>query len=119
MRRNWRRRSGWRRSGRGHALDGNVSRQLKRQIGRARDGRRLNAPPARRARPRSREERLNRILLIGGGGLAIGAVMLAVLAPRFDAGALAINLAAIALGLLMGKGIGMFFFRRVYPTTSK
>jgi len=58
-------------------------------------------------------------LLIGGGGLAIGAVLLAVLAPRFDAGALAINLVAIAIGLLMGKGIGMFFFRRVYPIGSK
>jgi hypothetical protein len=93
-----------------------VSRQLKRQIGRAQDGRGSNAPPVRRARTRSREERLNRILLIGGGGLAIGAVLLAVFAPHFDAGALAINLAAIALGLLMGKGIGNFFFRRVLPT---
>jgi len=46
-------------------------------------------------------------------------VMLAVLAPRFDGGMLAINLVAIAVGLLMGKGIGMFFFRRAYPTTSK
>jgi hypothetical protein len=45
--------------------------------------------------------------------------MLEVLGPRFDAGRLAINLAAIALGLLMGKGIGMFFFRRAYPTASK
>jgi len=96
-----------------------VSRQLKRQIGKAQGGRGAKASPVRRARPRSREERLNRILLIGGGGLAIGAVMLAVLAPRFDPGALAINLAAIAIGLLMGKGIGMFFFRRAYPTTSK
>ena len=96
-----------------------MSRQLKRQIGRAQGERGTKPSPARRARPRSREQRLNRILLIGGSGLAIGAVMLAVLAPRFDAGALAINLAAIALGLLMGKGIGTFFFRRAYPTTSK
>ena len=96
-----------------------MSRQLKRQIGRAQGGRGAKPSPVRRARPRSREQRLNRILLIGGGGLAIGAVLLAVLAPRFDAGALAINLAAIAIGLLMGKGIGMFFFRRVYPIGGK
>jgi hypothetical protein len=60
-------------------------------------------------------QRLNRILLIGGGGLAVGAVLLALLAPRFDAGALGINLLAIGLGLLMGKGIGRFMFRRVLP----
>jgi hypothetical protein len=58
---------------------------------------------------------LNRILLVGGGGLAIGAVLLAVLAPRFNPVLLAINLAAIAVGLLMGKGIGIFIFRRVLP----
>jgi hypothetical protein len=96
-----------------------MSRQLKRQIGRAKDERGFKASPVRRPQTRSRVERLNRILLIGGAGLAIGAVMLAVLAPRFDGRALAINLAAIALGLLMGKGIGMFFFRRAYPTTGK
>ena len=96
-----------------------MSRQLKRQIGRAQGERGTKPSPAPRARPRSRAERLNRILLIGGGGLAVGAVMLAVLAPHFDGGKLAINLAAIALGLLMGKGIGMFFFRRAYPTTGK
>jgi hypothetical protein len=96
-----------------------MSRQLKRQIGRAKDERGFKASPVRRPQTRSRVERLNRILLIGGAGLAIGAVMLAVLAPRFDGAALAINLAAIALGLLMGKGIGMFFFRRAYPTTGK
>jgi len=110
MRRNWRRPRR-----RGHARDGNVSRQLKRQIGRAQGERGAKPSPARRARPRSREERLNRILLIGGGGLAIGAVILAVLAPRFDGGLLAINLAAIAVGLLMGKVIGKFIFRRVLP----
>jgi len=42
-------------------------------------------------------------------------VILAVLAPRFDGGLLAINLAAIAVGLLMGKVIGKFIFRRVLP----
>jgi len=92
-----------------------VSRQLKRQIGRAQDGRGLNAPPVRRARTRSREERLNRILLIGGGGLAVGAVLLALLTPPFNPMVLGINLAAIGLGLLMGKGIGRFMFRRVLP----
>ena len=112
MRKRWRNR-------RGHALDGNVSRQLKRQIGRARDGRDAVVSPVRRARTRSREERLNRILLIAGGGLAIGAVILAVLAPRFNGGLLAINLAAIAIGLLMGKAIGNFVFRRVLPTADK
>ena len=75
----------------------------------------MNASPVRRARTRSREERLNRILLIGGSGLAIGAVLVALLARRFDAGLLIINLVAIGLGLLMGKGIGRFIFRRVLP----
>jgi hypothetical protein len=32
---------------------------------------------------------------------------------------LGINLAAIALGLLMGKYIGKFLFRRVSPTAGK
>jgi len=96
-----------------------VSRQLKRQIGRARDGRDAIVSPVRRARTRSREERLNRILLIGGSGLAIGAVLVALLARRFDAGSLISNLVAIALGLLMGKGIGRFIFRRDLPTTNK
>src|SRR5205823_7529040 len=79
------------RNGRGHARDGNVSRQLKRQIGRAQGERGTKASPVRGARPRTREQRLNRILLIGGGGLAAGAVMLALLAPRFDGGLLAFN----------------------------
>lgn len=96
-----------------------MSRQLKRQIGRAKDERGFKASPVRRPRTRSREERLNRILLIGGGGLAIGAVLLAVLAPRFDPGALAINLAAIAIGLVMGLGIGRFIFRRTLPASNK
>jgi hypothetical protein len=93
------------------------SRQLKRQIGRAQDGRGTRVSPVRRARTRSREERLNRILLIGGSGLAIGAILLAVLTRRFDA--LAINLVAIAVGLVMGKGIGRFIFRRTLPSEHK
>jgi hypothetical protein len=60
-------------------------------------------------------QRLNRILLVGGSGLAFGAVLLALLAPRFDPVALGINLLAIGLGLLMGKGLGLFMFRRVLP----
>ncbi len=96
-----------------------MSRQLKRQIGRAQNGRGANASPVRRARVRSREERLNRILLIGGGGLAVGAVLLAVLTPPFKPVELGINLLAIGLGLLMGKGIGMFMFRRILPTANK
>ena len=95
-----------------------MSRQLKRQIGRAQNGRGANAPPVRPAPTRSREERLNRILLIGGGGLAVGAVLLAVLTKPFDPMHLGINLVAIGLGLLMGKGIGKFMFRRVLPTAS-
>ncbi|HEX9549017.1 MAG TPA: hypothetical protein VF942_16875 [Acidimicrobiales bacterium] len=75
------------------------------------------ASSARPPRTRSREERLNRILLIGGSGLAIGAVLLAVLTRRFDA--LAINLVAIAVGLVMGKGIGRFIFRRTLPSGHK
>ena len=63
-------------------------------------------------------QRLNRILLIGGGGLAGGAVLLSLLTPPFQPMMLGFNLAAIALGLLMGKGIGMFLFRRVLPTAS-
>jgi hypothetical protein len=63
-------------------------------------------------------QRLNRILLIGGGGLAVGAVLLALLTRPFQPKLLAINLAAIALGLLMGKGLGMFMFRRMLPTAS-
>jgi len=96
-----------------------VSRQLKRQIARAQDGRGAIVSPVRRAGTRSREERLNRILLIGGSGLAIGAVLVALLARRFDAGSLISNLVAIALGLLMGKGIGRFIFRRDLPTANK
>ena len=112
------RRNGQRPRRRGHALDGNVSRQLKRQIGKAQNGRGANAPPVRLARTHSRQERLNRILLIGGSGLAVGAVLLALLTPPFNLMKLGLNLGAIGLGLLMGKGIGMFMFRRVLPTTS-
>jgi hypothetical protein len=100
------------------------SRQLKRQIGRANGGRGAIAPSTRPprgpslAKPRrSPQERLNRILLIGGSGLAIGAILLAVLTRRFDA--LAINLVAIAVGLVMGKGVGRFIFRRTLPSGHK
>jgi hypothetical protein len=92
-----------------------VSRRLKRQLGKGPGGRGIDPSPRRRAVARTPEQRLNRILLIGGGGLAVGAVLLALLAPRFDPGALGINLLAIGLGLLMGKGIGRFMFRRVLP----
>jgi len=93
------------------------SRQLKRRLNRANGGRGPTTPSARAPRNRSREERLNRILLIGGGGLAIGAVLVALIGRRFDS--LIINLVAIGLGLLMGKGIGRFMFRRVLPTANK
>lgn len=100
-----------------------MARQLKRQIGRANGGWGATAPSARPARTRSfaklrrsPQQRLNRILLIGGGGLAAGAVLLALLTRPFNPAALGINLLAIGLGLLMGKGIGMFMFRRVLPT---
>jgi nucleoside-diphosphate-sugar epimerase len=63
-------------------------------------------------------QRLNRILLIGGAGLAGGAVLLALLTRPFNPQLLGVNLLAIGLGLLMGKGIGMFMFRRVLPTAS-
>jgi hypothetical protein len=62
---------------------------------------------------------VNRILLIGGSGLAIGAVAITFSAPHPNLSGLGVNLAAIALGLLMGKGIGRFLFRRVSPTTGK
>jgi hypothetical protein len=91
-----------------------VSRRLKRQLGKAPGGRGIEPSPRPRA-ARTPIQRLNRILLIGGAGLAVGAVLLALLAPRFDPGALGINLLAIGLGLLMGKGLGQFMFRRVLP----
>jgi len=103
-----------------------MSRQLKRQLGRANGGRGATAPSSRPPRTRfatkaarSRQQRLNRILLIGGGALAVGAVALAIVTRPFKPGALAVNLAAIGLGLLMGKGIGMFMFRRVLPAPNK
>ena len=91
-----------------------MSRRLKRQIGKAPGGRGISPSPRPRA-ARTPLQRLNRILLIGGGGLAIGAVLLAVLIPPFKPVELGINLLAIGLGLLMGKGIGRFMFRRVLP----
>ena len=62
---------------------------------------------------------MNRWLLIGGAGLAIGALVVTLLAPHFNPLNLGIDLAAIALGLLMGKFIGKFLFRRVLPTGGK
>lgn len=50
--------------------------------------------------------------------MAAGAVLLALVTPPFNPMALGINLAAIGLGLLMGKGIGSFVFRRILPTAS-
>jgi hypothetical protein len=59
------------------------------------------------------------MLLTVGGGLAIGAVVLALLAKPFNPLSLGVNLAAIAVGLLMGKVIGLFIFRRVLPTARR
>jgi hypothetical protein len=93
-----------------------MSRQLKRQILRAQAGRGARPSPTRPRPARTREQRLNRILLLGGAGFAIGAVVLALLAPRFEPVVLAFNLVAIGLGLLMGRVIGGFIFRRIAPT---
>lgn len=92
-----------------------MSRRLKRQLGKAPGGRGTNPSPGPRAVARTPEQRMNRYLLIGGSFLALSAVLIALLAPRFDPMALGINLLAIGLGLLMGKGIGKFIFRRVLP----
>ena len=92
-----------------------MSRRLKRQLAKAPGGGRGTEPSPRPRAARTPLQRLNRILLIGGGGLAIGAVLLAVLTPPFDPVKLGINLLAIGLGLLMGKGAGRFLFRRVLP----
>jgi hypothetical protein len=93
-----------------------VSRRLNRQLGKAPGGRGIEPSPRPRA-ARTPVQRLNRILLIGGGGLAAGAVLLALLTPPFKPMLLGLNLGAIGIGLLMGKGIGRFMFRRVLPTT--
>lgn len=93
-----------------------MSKRLARQLGRATDGRGQRAEPVRRPRVRTREQRLNRILLIGGGGLALGAVLLWLLGGGSNPVALGVDLAAIVVGLLMGKLIGRFMFRRVLPT---
>ena len=95
-----------------------MSRRLNRQLGKAPGGRGIEPSPRPRA-ARTPVQRLNRILLIGGGGLAFGAVLLALLTPPFKPMLLGLNLGAIGLGLLMGKGIGRFMFRRVLPTTSQ
>lgn len=97
-----------------------MSRRLKRQLGRVQGGRGVTASLVRPAGVQSpQERRLNRWLLLGGAGFAFGAVVLALLAPRFNPLALGVNLAAIALGLLMGKVIGKLIFRRVSPTAGK
>jgi len=92
-----------------------LSRRLKRQLGKAPGGRGIEPSPRPRAVARTPVQRLNCILLIGGGGLAVGAVLLAVSTKPFNPTLRGINLAGIALGLLMGKGMGMFIFRRVLP----
>ena len=61
-------------------------------------------------------QRLNRVLLIAGSVMALGAVVISLLAPHFNPLFLATNLGAIGLGLLMGKGFGRFMFRRILPT---
>jgi len=91
-----------------------LSRRLKRQLGKAPGGRGIEPSPRPRA-ARTPIQRLNRILLIGGASLAVGAVLLALVERPFNPTLLGINLAGIALGLLMGKGMGMFIFRRVLP----
>jgi hypothetical protein len=93
-----------------------MSGRLSRQLGKAPGGRGIEPSPRPRAVGRTPLQRLNRILLIGGGGLALGAVLLALVERPFNPVMLGTNLAAIGLGLLMGKGIGMFMFRRVLPT---
>lgn len=51
------------------------------------------------------------MLLLGGGALSLGAVLLALLSPPFDLARLALNLALIVVGLLMGRAIGTVLFR--------
>ena len=92
-----------------------MSRRLKRQLGKAPGGRGINPSPGPRAVARTPEQRMNRYLLIGGGFLALGAVLIALVSRPFNPVALGINLLAIGLGLLMGKGFGKFMFRRVLP----
>jgi hypothetical protein len=51
------------------------------------------------------------MLMYGGGLLALSAIVLSLLSPRFDGRTLALNLGAIAIGLVMGKAIGRVMFR--------
>ena len=75
-----------------------MSRRLKRQIGKAPGGGRGVEPsPRPRAVAGTPLQRLNRILLIGGAGLAVGAVLLALVDKPFKPMALGINLLAIGL----------------------
>ncbi len=96
-----------------------MSRRRKQPVGKARVGRGVKPSPTVGGRHRSPEERLNRILRLGGGGLAAGAIVIALMAPRFNPLGLMINLAAIALGLLMGKGLGRLIYRRGLPAADK
>jgi hypothetical protein len=61
------------------------------------------------------EARLNRMLLLGGAALSLGAILLALISHPFDPARLGINLAVIVVGLAMGRGIGRFLFRGVAP----
>jgi hypothetical protein len=43
-------------------------------------------------------------------------LLLSLLGPRFDPAALALNLVAIAIGLLMGRAVARFLFSPPSPT---
>ena len=95
-----------------------MSRRLNRQLGKAPGGRGVQPSPRPRAVALTPLQRMNRYLLIGGGFLALGAVLVALAVKPFNPVSLGLYLGAIGLGLLMGKGIGRFMFRRMLPTSS-